>query len=49
MFYNGLKPHINILLDGCASGSMMTRSAEEAMTIIIALIVCDYKAQHDKS
>jgi len=38
-----------MLLDASTGGFMMTKSVEEAMTIIEALAASDYQTHHDRS
>ena len=49
VFCNGLRPQATMMLDASIGGSMMTKSVEEAMEIIEAIVDSDYQAHYDKS
>lgn len=42
MFCSGLRPQTRMLLDASTRGSMMTKDANEAITIIDALAASDH-------
>ncbi|XP_058751962.1 uncharacterized protein LOC131625080 [Vicia villosa] len=49
LFRNGLQPVHKTLLDATAGGSLMSKSAEEAITIIDRMALNDRQSQHDRS
>ncbi|XP_058753783.1 uncharacterized protein LOC131626967 [Vicia villosa] len=49
LFRNGLQPVHKTLLDATAGGSLMSKSVEEAITIIDRMALNDRQSQHDRS
>ncbi|XP_058733282.1 uncharacterized protein LOC131604883 [Vicia villosa] len=49
IFRNGLQPVHKTLLDATAGGSLMSKSVEEAITIIDRMALNDRQSQHDRS
>ncbi|XP_058726409.1 uncharacterized protein LOC131597750 [Vicia villosa] len=49
LFRNGLQPVHKTLLDATAGGSLKSKSAEEATTIIDRMTLKDRQSQHDRS
>nr|KYP31825.1 hypothetical protein KK1_047671 [Cajanus cajan] len=48
-FYNGLQPQTKMILDASFGGSVMFRTAEEAITIIESMASTDFRSQHGRS
>ncbi|XP_058745924.1 uncharacterized protein LOC131618781 [Vicia villosa] len=49
LFRNGLQPVHKTILDAIAGGSLMSKSAEEATTVIDRMALNDLQSQHDRS
>nr|KYP32906.1 hypothetical protein KK1_046291 [Cajanus cajan] len=48
-FYNGLQPQTKMILDTSFGGSVMFRTAEEAITIIESMASTNFRSQHGRS
>nr|KYP71171.1 Auxin response factor 4 [Cajanus cajan] len=48
-FCNGLQPQTKMILDASFGGSVMFRTAEEAITIIESMASTDFRSQHGRS
>ncbi|XP_020207898.1 uncharacterized protein LOC109792860 [Cajanus cajan] len=48
-FCNGLQPQTKMILDASFGGSVMFRTAEEAITIIESMASTDFRSQHARS
>ncbi|XP_058764942.1 uncharacterized protein LOC131638400 isoform X1 [Vicia villosa] len=49
IFRNGLQPQPKTLLDATAGGSLMSKTAEEAIAIIDRMALNDHQGQHNRS
>ena len=49
IFYSGLKPQKNMILDASARGTIMSKSSKEATVIIYSMETSDYQSHHDRA